>query len=345
MKTRRDHLKDISITCTSHAGLWLDKFIPTQPHKDKDKDKDGAENTKRDHIAKVSEIVISNCYKKFYKCWEATLRDIGARMRTATVQGRMVVGLGAESVLETSVALHHTYGVPVIPGSALKGLAAAYARLYLGLTEENETYQTLFGTTTTAGYITFFDALYVPGNGHGGKPLHPDVMTVHHSDYYGEKTVQENQRQLAAPADWDSPNPVSFLSATGEYLVALKADACDMNEWVDWTFDLLGKALMELGVGAKTSSGYGRMTFLEPPRDPSLAAADTLIFKVNALRQNDVAGQIGGLVKGWFDLEDGTLGKLNAAKAIRDKAKFWSGAKSRPWFQKISDYLAQYGPL
>jgi CRISPR-associated protein Cmr6 len=42
---------------------------------------------------------------------------------TAKADWRMVVGLGAENVHETSMALHHIYGIPYIPGSALKGIA------------------------------------------------------------------------------------------------------------------------------------------------------------------------------------------------------------------------------
>jgi len=43
----------------------------------------------------------------------------------------LVVGLGAESVLETSLTLHRIYGYPIIPGSALKGLARTLALLEL----------------------------------------------------------------------------------------------------------------------------------------------------------------------------------------------------------------------
>jgi CRISPR-associated protein Cmr6 len=42
---------------------------------------------------------------------------------SAKVDWRMIVGLGAENVHETSMTLHHIYGVPYIPGSALKGIA------------------------------------------------------------------------------------------------------------------------------------------------------------------------------------------------------------------------------
>lgn len=42
---------------------------------------------------------------------------------TGTLTWRMVVGLGNESVHETSMTLHQVYGIPYIPGSALKGIA------------------------------------------------------------------------------------------------------------------------------------------------------------------------------------------------------------------------------
>jgi len=43
-----------------------------------------------------------------------------------TTQTRLVVGLGSGSVLETSIKLHHIYGVPYIPASAIKGVLRAY---------------------------------------------------------------------------------------------------------------------------------------------------------------------------------------------------------------------------
>ncbi|MBX0313032.1 MAG: type III-B CRISPR module RAMP protein Cmr6, partial [Sulfurihydrogenibium sp.] len=41
------------------------------------------------------------------------------KLKTAS---RLVVGLGAGHVLETSLTLHHIFGIPYIPGSALKGV-------------------------------------------------------------------------------------------------------------------------------------------------------------------------------------------------------------------------------
>ena len=111
-------------------------------------------------------------------------------------------------------------------------------------------YKVVFGETDDAGYVTFHDALYAPASGHKGQPLHADIMTVHHKEYYGSGNNP--------PADWDEPNPVPFPSATGKYLIALSAPkGCE--EWRQAAFDILKLALAEEGVGAKTSSGYGRM--------------------------------------------------------------------------------------
>jgi CRISPR type III-B/RAMP module RAMP protein Cmr6 len=54
--------------------------------------------------------------------------DLRFDLRT---QSRLVVGLGADSVLETSITLHRVYGFPIIPGNALKGLARTWALIEL----------------------------------------------------------------------------------------------------------------------------------------------------------------------------------------------------------------------
>ncbi len=43
-----------------------------------------------------------------------------------TIDWRMAHGLGHESVYETSITLHHTYGIPYIPASSLKGVVRSW---------------------------------------------------------------------------------------------------------------------------------------------------------------------------------------------------------------------------
>ena len=202
--TRRDCLAEELVRPTTNAGLWLDKYIRDQVR---------SSDARASLVEQVAAMRQPGCYSDWFKRWEQCLLGYGASCRRATVTGRMAVGLGEDSVLETSIMLHHTLGVPCIPGTALKGLASSFARQRLGDDwrpgAASRAHSIMFGDTDSAGYVTFFDAMPVPGTSR----LFPDVMTVHHANYYQTGNVP--------PADWDGPNPVPFLSADGAYLIAL----------------------------------------------------------------------------------------------------------------------------
>ncbi len=291
-QSRRCVLKDVkNIEGSTHPGLWLDRYATyTAPERADQKAPEAWKAGFIQEICQLSNTANTDPYRAFFNRWKKALDDAGAHTRTGTVRTRMVLGLGSEGVLETSIALHRTYGVPYIPGSALKGLLAAYMRKHYASAKEYAALATfLFGTTKGAGYLTLYDALYVPGTGfkidrkpvplvewRGGGlarrqgtgfkidrkpvPLHADVMTVHHAEYYGNKKKP--------PADSDSPVPVPFLTATGKYCLAMGMPGVDAGEqeqarhWIDFAFEVLAKALDEWGVGAKTSSGYGRLDVL-----------------------------------------------------------------------------------
>jgi CRISPR-associated protein Cmr6 len=248
--SRRENLAHVAIGEQTNAGLWLEKYS---------RDISSTGNNAATIEAITKTVKIPPEYKLHYERWERELKqkEHAGQVKTAqaTVQGRLVVGLGAESILETAIALHRTYGVPFIPGSALKGLASAAAHRFLAndewrkktkTDEQGPSHEVLFGNTKTAGFVTFHDALLVPEND-ARIPLDLDVMTVHHRDYYGTGK--------APPADWDSPNPVSFVTARGTYLIALEGPA----EWTKAALDILQEALWEEGIGAKTAAGYGRL--------------------------------------------------------------------------------------
>lgn len=251
--TRRQPLGNapLNIQQAPHAGLWLDKFIEKQAKSEK--------GARSDLVRQTASILTPASYKTFFRRWYEQLwhyrqDDCVVKFGKATAhQQRIVIGTGNENVLETAVTLHRTYGVPYLPGSALKGLTAAFARRYYGdkWGKQSREYRIVFGDTDESGCIIFFDALpfYQP------RLLHRDVLTPHHPKYYQPGSI-------VPPADWDDPNPVPFLSATGEYLVALAAPQGG-ESWLDIVFGMLGEALKELGVGAKTSSGYGRMALSE----------------------------------------------------------------------------------
>jgi CRISPR-associated protein Cmr6 len=318
----------------THAGLWLDKYIAKQDREDP--------SSRSDLIDQVSRLPEPEEYEAYFEYWQKNLNaySTSTQTRQVRVNGRMVVGLGSESVLETSICLHRTYGLPYIPGSAIKGLAANYAHQYLSTDwQKGGKFHTLvFGNTDDAGYITFFDALYVPGTGYKGKSLYPDVITVHHPKYYQDI---ENE----APSDSDNPNPVPFLSATGTYLFALAAlDFPKGTRWIDLTFQLLAEALEKVGIGAKTSSGYGRMVFVDPavrPLDPEIASAQGYKREIEALK--DVAGQIHGYYQKWKPMASNEA-RIILARAIIEKVQKAGREKvtaEKPWYKELQAFLSQ----
>ncbi len=76
-------------------------------------------------------------YKIFYKLqellWKSKLQeyrinpDKFLKDLKLETKSRLIIGLGDESVYETSIRLHRNYGVPYVPGSALKGVAKHYS--------------------------------------------------------------------------------------------------------------------------------------------------------------------------------------------------------------------------
>ncbi len=194
---------------------------------------------------------------------------------------RMIIGLGASHPQETSMTLHHIYGIPYIPGSAVKGVArhSQIIKLFentgvgewerikkmeeiletdlkkLDKMDENdeiisyaknhrneiETFQKVFGTQSKKGEVIFFDAYPA-----GEIKLKIDIMNPHYGDYYsGEE----------APTDWQNPTPIKFLTVENtefNFILASK----DKN-LLDKAEGCLIEALEKYGIGAKTSLGYG----------------------------------------------------------------------------------------
>jgi CRISPR-associated protein Cmr6 len=273
-----------TLAAGSNAGLILTRYL-AEPRK-----KNGTDAERRDGENAREELLksaisaagrVSDIYSLAFRRRKIRL---GGTCRSFNPQGRMIIGLGSGSVLETGLTLNHLYGVPLIPGSALKGLAAHYCSAVwgvkdsrfkglnrdakgnilprpaanLGRPQEGEFFDFMFGSTEEAGFLTFHDAWIEPQSLSGA--LVRDVLTTHHGDYYMKKT--RNDGSLHAPSDFDDPNPVSFLSVKGEFELRVScedgaANANAMRHWENLALDLLGKAISEWGIGGKTSSGYG----------------------------------------------------------------------------------------
>ncbi len=250
-------------TSGHHPGLLLQRYLTRQADPDERRALlDAAVQAAQSESLRA---IYTEAFARWTSCFP---KDGAHRSEQLATVGRLVVGLGSENVLETGLRLQHTYGVPLIPGSALKGLASHYCHDVWGQRhveappEENRLFRRdgshhrlLFGTTDDGGVIMFHDALLTPASLSDGA-LRLDVMTPHHAQW---------QTNEAPPTDFDSPFPVSFLSVAGTFDVRLSwsgPTATPLDQAQSWTtlaMKLLQEALAEWGVGGKTSSGYGQL--------------------------------------------------------------------------------------
>ncbi len=195
---------------------------------------------------------------------------------------RLAIGLGEASVYETSIKLHHIYGLPYIPASSFKGTIRNWVvnNYYDG--EENEAlkdyvFSYVFGISKTEktdeqkGNIIFFDVYPICPVDDPDDPIHLstielDIINTHYLDYY-QKGMEETP-----PGDYDNPNLVKFLTIKDtifEFAYGYRKDFTlkdnantkfnnkineTINQWINETLNYQG-------IGAKTSVGYGYFTF------------------------------------------------------------------------------------
>lgn len=287
-----------------NPGLWIDRFVD---YNRRGNEWEVTQEAKRRTDVRWDAPAFRKGREEFVKRWREMLKACGVRDEwtfTAEPEWRAVVGLGAESVLETNLRLHRIYGFPIIPGSGLKGLTAACALwkiaaalgvpaldvkaqrareekhehtplqklealLYapeesreealrelqddhpsLTLEQVNERdgkmFRQVFGTRNASGAVMFFDAIPL-----AAPQMKLDVMNPHYGEYYMDRSGRP-------PADYLRPVPVYFLTVErgSPFLFALGArngDAAAVKRAKDW----LEQAVRELGVGAKTTAGYG----------------------------------------------------------------------------------------
>lgn len=201
------------------------------------------------------------------------------RVMEFSIDWRLVVGLGNESVYETSMTLHHVYGFPYIPGSAVKGVIRSWiiTELFGEIADEDgkrildlkhaeeralddEGFRNIFGNTEAAGKIRFFDAFPITA-----PKVDTDIMNPHFGEYYSDQT------NTKPPADYMTPVPLPFLTVketTYRFIIGVrKGDNMVMHgdigqgcSRLEVASRWLEKALTSHGIGAKTAVGYGYMT-------------------------------------------------------------------------------------
>ncbi len=204
------------------------------------------------------------------------------------ITNNLIVGLGEPNIVETSMTIHHTYGIPYIPGQAVKGMFRNYFLTKLIKDKKNsgqldgfkkkissvKLYEIIFGDIlekdnnqddNRKGSVIFFDAFP-----YERCTISKDIMTPHYASYYSGSAD--------SPRDTENPIPIPFYVVKNTTFVfhygirdemiakvtemtddkKLQADAgitvAELNLFIR---EHLQTALEEQGIGAKTSVGYG----------------------------------------------------------------------------------------
>ncbi len=289
------------------------------------------------------------------------VRDGLARCLVLRAATDVVLHLSSPGPLELGLAVHHVYGFPFLPATAIKGLAHA-----LAAAADTRLAEVLYGRQDTAGRVAVLDGLPLEFE------VRRDVMTPHFSAWY-------QGRSEARPDDTGNPTPIPFLSvsAGSTFEVVLLARLPEMAETDLATVeDHVRRGCEERGLGAKTSAGYGAFVVTRAGPPPSSAAAgaapaaqttggqesagpqgsgssratsspaQSLIAQVNALPPSRVAGEIARFVDECLKLdveeEQRQLARAIVGKAtvryIRDRIK--AGKRPDAW-QKILELAGE----
>jgi CRISPR-associated protein Cmr6 len=256
-------------------------------------------------LSSLADLTVPPDYSRSFQRWRTSFSAPGDRVFELVLASRLLVGHGHPSAVDVGITLHHTWGVPVIPGTALKGLVAHFVDAVYGPNDpERKPWEQQGEERTRAAYqgVTWRDRRIERGPGPVYRSLFgaPDaeqdgemrehgfdagasagLVTFHDALYVPKDgsndkpfavdvlTVHQktyyDESGKSWPNDYDNPNPVAFLTVRPGGSFLFALSGPE--DWTGLAERLLMDALREWGVGGKTSTGYGRFV------TPAAAAA------------------------------------------------------------------------
>lgn len=183
---------------------------------------------------------------------------------TARLEGRLAINLAEGIIQNAGISLDRLFGTPLIPGSAIKGVArdAAFAD-----SDNRNLAEIVFGKDDSScqGAIAFLPASPV-----NQAKIVVDITNVHTPDYYRTGCLQDLSKENP------KPNPFPAVERGAEFAFPIVL----LNPHVENPANLLAKAKQWLiealtvhGLGAKTAAGYGWFTDAAKEREDAEAQA------------------------------------------------------------------------
>lgn len=215
------------------------------------------------------------------------------------LESKLLLHLGRASVLENvGICADRTTGLPLVPGTALKGILSTWACWEAnqqpdGSFKEGPAFvqqrkafgglaRRVFGDNSEDGSECAGEVVFV-----GGFPVTPpnlglDIVNPHH-----ELNGQEKQNL--------TPNVFLCVEPGTKWTFAfyVRPGAADAAKLLATTSDWLTQALTQLGIGAKIAAGYGRFRILnqEDAAAQSKAEEKTKVGEATAAEEAKLAAQ------------------------------------------------------
>lgn len=258
---------------------------------------------------KVQSAGIAALRKAQSRRWLSLLQAVGPTapvLIAGKLESRMAINLADGLIQNAGICIDRLFGMPYIPGSAIKGVCrhAALAQLREAesrgqeaeLVELIATFVEVFGCSKadwqSAGELAAFAALvpaatredrrgsiiFLPAYPLDEATVEVDLTNVHYPDYYKSGKVADLAEEKPLP------NPFPTVGAGTHFLFgclpgpqATRALLVQASEW-------LKEAIKVHGVGAKTASGYGWFSIAEDYL--------TEILKDQAAQENQPAAEL-----------------------------------------------------
>lgn len=290
-----------SLKTPDHLGLAYTSWAPTES------DGKVPDSKRPQWLRELAHIRVSADYAHAFARWRSTFKADGDRVREVELVSRLLVGHGNASAADVGLAVHHTWGVPVIPGSALKGLLGHYVDALYGPESPDlppwhqpeseaervpyqgpvwrgsriqrgpgDVYRSLFGAPDADEDREMRERGLGAGTAAGSVIFH-DALYVPGSAKderpYEVDVITVHQRSYYNSSGRDGwPNDYDLPNPVGFLTVRcgvrMLLALSGPPRWTELAERLLVDALREWGAGAKTSAGYGRFA---PPEEVSSA--------------------------------------------------------------------------
>jgi CRISPR-associated protein Cmr6 len=125
----------------AHPGLLLQRG-----YADYDNETEAGRQAKTAHIRRICAVPADPFYHSAYQRWRtATADPLRFLQVTLALETRLFIGLTGGGMLETGCAISHSYGMPYLPGSSIKGVVRVHVRKSLFGEQNPKVIAELFG--------------------------------------------------------------------------------------------------------------------------------------------------------------------------------------------------------